>query len=269
MSDTRSLGRAALAVAVASAIAVACGSDLVDLLPPMSRAGSAGAAGTGAISSAGTTSSGGMRNDAGSSPTSQGGISGALTTGGNGGTFNGGCSGFGFGCGDGGENPGFGGSFGGSFGGPFCPAFGSCTRCVSDAQCLAPEPHCSRFLGNICVECAENGSGQCKPGQSCDRNVGRCGQSCKSSADCLDNRFCDLMEGTCVACFDNRQCESNPAGHLCYLRRCVQCLDDADCTLGDRRHCANLECVQCTSDKDCTGTNGGAGHCDTAHARCL
>ena len=262
MSDTNRLGYAGLLAALVSLIAVSCGSDIVDLLPPTTGAGNGGGAGRTTTSAAGT-GFGGVHNEAGSGAMSQAGVSGTVaSTNSGGGTANGGCSGFG--CGEGGENPGF----AGSFGGPICNGMGSCTPCLSDLQCV-PDQHCSRFLGNVCVQCAENGKGQCKPGYSCDRLVGRCGLSCKTTADCYDGRVCDMAQGTCVACIDNQQCAWNQEQRVCYLRRCVQCQEDADCTQGDRRHCANLQCVQCTHDKDCPGSNGSAfGHCDTAQARC-
>lgn len=261
MSDRPSPGRAALTAGLLALLAIACSSDVVDLLPAMPSAGNAGTA----TSSTAGVSSGGTRDEGGSNALGQAGVSGALATSGNGGTASGGCSGFG--CGDAGENPGVGGSFGGQLCGN---GMSSCTPCLSDVQCL-PEQFCSRFLGNICVQCAENGKGQCKLGYTCDRLVGRCGPSCKSTMECNDGRVCDMAQGTCVTCIDNQQCESDgdPDTRVCYLRRCVQCLADTDCTQGGRRRCAGLQCVECVTDKDCPPSNGSdSGHCDTAHAHC-
>ncbi len=259
MSDIHRLGQTGLLAALVSLVAVSCGSDIVDLLPPTTGVG--GGAGRTTTSAAGTGF--GDAHEAGSSAMNQAGVSGSVaSTSGGGGTETGGCSGFG--CGEGGENPGF----AGALGGLFCNGMGSCTPCRSDLECV-PDQHCSRFLGNVCVQCAENGKDQCKPGYSCDRLVGRCGLSCKTTANCYDGRVCDMAQGTCVACIDNQQCAGNQEQRVCYLRRCVQCQEDADCTQGDRRHCANLQCVQCTNDRDCPGSNGNEfGHCDTARARC-
>jgi hypothetical protein len=263
MSDMPRLGHAGLLAALLSLVAVSCGSDVVDLLPPMTGAGNGGGAGEAASAAAGA-SSGGVRNEAGRAATSQAGASGAAAgSGGKAGNAGAaGCSGFG--CGNAGEGP----SLGGAFGGPICNnGTSSCTPCLSDVQC-ASDQHCSRFLGNLCVQCAEKG--QCKPGFTCDRLVGRCGPSCKSTFECNDGRVCDMTQGTCVTCIDNQQCESDgdPDTRVCYQRRCVQCQEDADCTQGARHRCAGLQCVECINDKDCPGNNGDNGHCDTAHAHC-
>jgi hypothetical protein len=257
MSVAPRRSQAGLLAALASLVAVSCGSDTIDLLPSL-EGGSVGQAGSSAGSSSGGTS-------AGSSGTSQGGtsgngnVAGMLSMGGN---QNGGsltlCSGYG--CGGFGTNP-----FGGGFGDVCNGGNGYCTPCASDEQC-PPELHCSHILGNVCVQCTERR--HCRPGFSCDRWRGRCGPSCQSALDCGDGRVCDTLQNTCVACLDNEECEQDgdPDTHICYQQRCVECQVNADCMHNDRHVCAALRCVQCAANEDC---NAGMGVCDIGRGQCL
>ena len=260
MSQAPRLGRAGVLTGLLSVIALACSSDIVELLPlagGASNGGAGGSAGQDAVPSSGASTGG---SNAGGSPTSQGGLAGATQAGGgNGGAAGGGC--FGFGCA--GEN-----GFSGSFGGPNC-GNGSCTPCLNDAQCPL-EQHCSALLNNVCVQCSIKGPSQCKPNYNCDVLVGRCAPGCDSTFECNDDRVCDLNQGTCVSCIDNRECEQDgdPRTSVCYQRRCVECAQHSDCTKqgGEQRWCSKLQCVQCLSDKDCDPD--GKSHCDVPKGFC-
>jgi len=242
MSKARRLASVGALAALCSVVGLSCGSDLVDLLPMPGGAGSGGndsAAGRDSMlpDRAGM---GGM--SGGSSAASQSGSAGRTSGGGgNGGNGGGGGNGgnggcFGFGCGTAGEPNGFGGSFG-------CSG-GSCTLCSSDQPC--------------------------KQGYSCDVTVGRCAPSCTTSLECANGRVCDVSQSACVACLGNPDCEQYPDTHVCYLHRCVECLQHADCMQADRHVCAGGYCVQCLSDKDCDGPNGsGGGRCDSQRGRCV
>jgi hypothetical protein len=225
------LTRAGVLAALLSLVAVSCGSDLVDLLPPTAAAGSAAAGNDGkAGSESGGTGSAG-NNAEGGSAAHQGGVGGTAQSGGNaGGNTGGSC--FGFACPSAGQS-----NSGGSLGYP--------------------------------VQCAEKG--QCKPGYNCDRSVGRCGQICTDSSDCENGRVCDIDQSVCVPCIDGNACQSDfdPNARVCYLRRCVQCRISNDCPQGERDVCnRNFECVECVSDQDCKANDNGREHCDELRERC-
>jgi hypothetical protein len=255
MTAAQRLRQAGLVAALGAAMALACGSDVIDLLPPAS--GLSGGAGTaGSPVQAGMDTEGGkagsdampQAGSAGSGGTSAGGGSGGVSVGG----FAG-CS-SGFNCG--GFNDGFGGGFG-CINGP-----GGCISCSNDDECPLGK-HCSHFLGNICVQCADKG--QCRQGYTCDRLVGRCGKSCESTIDCDEGHVCDMAQGTCVSCFDNRDCEQDPDPdtRFCVARRCVECMVPGDCIVPGRPVCAAFQCVECAGDDDCGGR-----HCDIGRGQC-
>jgi hypothetical protein len=262
MSQAPRLGRAGAMTGLLSVIALSCSSDIVELLPltaGASNGGGGGSAGQDAVASGASTGGG----NAGGSPMSQGGWAGAAQAGGgNGGSAGLGC--FGFGCA--GEN-----GFSGAFGGPNCGnGTGACTPCLNDDQCPLEQQHCSSLLNNVCVQCTIKGSSQCNSGYNCDVLAGRCAPSCDSTFDCNDNRVCDLNQGTCVSCIDNRECENDgdPRTSVCYLRHCVECAQHSDCMRpgSEQRWCSKFQCVQCLADKDC-GFDGKT-HCDVPKGFC-
>ena len=129
MSLAPRLTQAGLLAALLSLVAVSCGSDLVDLLPPSAAergGGAAGDDGNGGVESAGT-SSGARGGEGGSSP-HQGGLGGTAQSGSSMGG-GGGC--FGFACPSAGQSNG-----GGSLGNPNCNG-GTCVQCSNDSQCPA------------------------------------------------------------------------------------------------------------------------------------
>lgn len=234
-----------------SAVALACDSDVINLLPVGAAAGDGGGPSTGG-SSAGVSNVAGS--NAGSDTAGNGGGGGRGGNGGSGAGGNGvgGC--MGFGCGNGGINAG--GSWNNCGGLP-------CNYCENDLQC-GDNLHCS-LLTNLCVQCAAKG--QCKQGYSCDFLVGRCGPSCSTTDECRDNKVCDITQGTCVQCVDNGPCEQDGDSltRFCYMRRCVQCLNNADCTEGNRRVCSGFQqCVECAAETDCKDGM----HCDLPRGRC-
>jgi hypothetical protein len=262
MSHAPRLRPAGLLAALASVVAVACGSDTIDLLPPV-----ADAIGGGGASNAGTRADvgGGIMGGAGSIiPVAAAGNAGSFA--GRGGTpggsgqagrnGSGDCTGPG--CDSGGNT-----SFGGTFNFP-CELTGTCTTCLKDSQCPT-DRYC---VHNICLECSNDK--QCKPGYSCDRLIGHCSPSCQNSLECRDGRVCDPTQGACVTCTPNGdECPSpdgnDPEARICYFRRCVECTGDQDCTQGARPYCVENRCIECLRDEDCGGGNmrcdRGSGHC--------
>jgi len=243
MSNAVRPRRAGALAVLLSAVALACDSDVIDLLPAGAGGGGGGPSAGGSSAGAHTTAG----SNAGSDATSNGGSAGR------GGSGVGGC--FGFGCGNAGSN--FAGSFGNNCGN------GQCSFCEDDLQC-PDNLHCS-LLTNVCVQCAAKD--QCKLGYSCDFLVGRCGPSCATTDECRDGKVCDMTQGTCVQCVDNGPCErdNDSETRICYMRRCVQCVENTDCTEGVRRVCSAFQqCVECEGDLDCKDGQ----HCDIPRGRC-
>ena len=237
------LGRAAIFAALGPLVAVACGSETIDLLPPQMGQEAAGSAGD---SAGGSTTSSGAGGNAGAS--------GSAASAGNGGTA---VTCFGLGCA---------GSFNfGGFGGTFMddddcnPQEQQCAPCQVDEQC-PNDDRCSLLLGGKCVECAQ--AEHCYAGFSCDLGVGRCAQACQESIDCPEERVCDESGGVCVECLDHFDCglEERYCNKLSH--RCVECLSDDDC--GESKVCAGGNCTECYLDKHC---DAGL-HCDIPRGHC-
>jgi hypothetical protein len=237
---------------------------MIELLRPPTAGASNGGDGASAgqdTAASGSSSGSGGRHAGGSagSPPSQGGSAGAPQAGGgNGGAGSGGC--FGPGCA--GES-----GFGGSSGGPNCGNGVPCT-CVTSTQCPKFAPHCSPLLGNVCVDCITKGPSECFSGFNCDVVAGRCAPSCDGPLDCTDGGVCDMNQGTCVWCIDDDECgRGDDPRRTCYLHRCVECTQNAQCAnRGERRLCSGNRCVECSLNEDCT--TPGKSHCDTFRGSC-
>lgn len=271
---------AGLLAALAAAVALSCGSDTIDLLPLSASPGSSAASGSGGISSSGSTgtetsggggSGGSGALDNGASGTTAGTSTSAGAGGGskpgNGGRN--GCSGPGCGAGGGsgtgtatGGSGGNGGdaAFGGTLNFP-CEVNGTvpCQACTSDDQCPSRQ-HC---FHNLCAECWIDD--QC-PNGVCDKVVHRCAPICQSTLECRGGRVCDPAYNACVSCTSNGEgCPNSGSeqdAHICYFRRCVECVTDDNCT-GDRKNCLGYHCV-CLTDKEC----GEGMRCDRASGHC-
>jgi hypothetical protein len=233
MSSAPRLTQAGLVAALLSLVALSCGSDLVDLLPPSpAAAGSAAAGNEGKAGSESAGTGSGGHDTEGGSTAHQGGFGGTAQSGGNAGGNTGGVC-FGFACPTAGQS-----NSGGSLGYP--------------------------------VQCADKG--QCKPGYNCDRFVGRCGPICTDTSDCENGRVCDTDQSVCVPCIDSPgvcQDDFHPEARVCYLRRCVECVTSNDCPQGERDVCnRDFECVECVSDLDCKANDNGKDHCDVPRERC-
>jgi hypothetical protein len=257
------LGRAGVLTGLLAVIAVACSSDLVELLPVGGGASTGGAgsaagqdtvtsgAGTGGSSAAGMATQGGF---AGAPQAGRG--NGGNAGGGNGGSAGGAC--FGFGCA--GES-----GFSGSFGAPYCGNGNSCEPCLNDTQCESEYDHCAN---NVCVQCATEGPSQCWHGMNCDVLVRRCAPACDSTSDCNEGGVCDVNQHTCVWCIENGDCQQDGLpGNVCYLHRCVDCAQDTDCMKQGRSgRCSGFRCVQCLTNEDCKDPERS--HCNVPKGYC-
>ena len=137
---------------------------------------------------------------------------------------------------------------------------GQCLPCLSDAMC---ERSVLYGEGTRCIE------GRCVPPQACDPRVEVC--QCITANDCArepvtDGRLC--LDGTCVACRDDSNCEraaAYGAGSTCVAGRCQRpavcppglncnCRSAAQCdanpvTAG--QICLDGRCTPCESDSFC------------------
>ena len=100
-----------------------------------------------------------------------------------------------------------------------------CVQCVDDADCMGGKATC---LDHQCVECRLDE--QCPADKRCFSEVGRCTESCASSAECKDKGrpTCQVERGFCVACLAKEDCK---AEQVCDERdyTCVGCVDNVDC----------------------------------------
>jgi hypothetical protein len=89
-----------------------------------------------------------------------------------------------------------------------------------------------------------------------------CVGNCKSKADCPASSI-DCVNGTCVACKSDTNCDSSFKGGCDTVKgRCRQCKTDADCSNSGIKiqtgQCnADGMCMKCSADTDCTSLPGG------------
>jgi hypothetical protein len=205
---------AAIGALSAALLIVSCGTDRIDLLPPIQAEGGSGYTGSSSIPSAG---------DGGDDDDDPRGSGGALT---NGGGANSGGGGSGGGC-VGEACGGF--MFGGA--GHCDPEHEPCSGCRHDDDCR-PGDQCSPLFGGVCVECLT--PDDCDPGYACEQATGQCVVACEDLSDC-DGQLCDTTQGLCVECLDHADCKDSERNYCDWVRRCVECMEDWQC--GSGRHC--------------------------------
>lgn len=228
MSALSALRRAGVLAAFGAFVAISCGSETIDLLPP-EPPGSAG----------GVTAGGGATHREGGAgvPGPEGGAGG----------------------GDGAQ---------GEAGGGACNELGcdgfweGYEPCQRDEHC--PDRwRCVALFGGVCVECFEHA--QCRQGFNCDFSVGRCAPACQGGRDCSGGRVCHPLLSICVQCATDGDCASDGETRRCAVGgRCVECLQDDDCDEGSKNVCAGSRCTECVSDWHCAPDR----RCDVARGRC-
>ena len=135
---------------------------------------------------------------------------------------------------------------------PFCTN-GACVECRLDDDCPGATPVCA--LG-ACVTCtADRG---CPEGQACNVVLTSCAATCAGPSDCMGALGqCEFNEGYCVECLEDAQCPmgNRPACDTA-SGACVRCTEDSDCPMPMRRcSAATQECVECLGDADCPEPN--------------
>lgn len=215
------------------ALAAACGTDTIDLLPT----GAGGSAPAAAGATGGGSELGGSANVSGTSgaDTSGSGSSGSGSSGasagaggsnlGGGGT--GGCSGFG--CGGFGSNDGFGGD---------------------DGECNE-------------IFCPCGPQGRCGYGLKCNLRLAMCTPKCESALECGgEGLLCE--DDSCATCSEDEQCKQfgGFGRRVCVDDRCEECREQSDCP-DDSPMCIARRCIQCLTNEDCPSKS-----CDKARGRC-
>jgi hypothetical protein len=119
---------------------------------------------------------------------------------------------------------------------------GVCTRCTTGADCEGLQAHLCDVPDGRCVECLQDND--CQPGDLCHPLTLRCMHFCKTSADCVNEKYqpqCDPFHA-CVACNDSNDCRQL-TGHdeVCTLGSCSECFDDRQCPM-ERPFCVGLKC---------------------------
>ncbi len=128
----------------------------------------------------------------------------------------------------------------------------TCTAgCERDRDCPADTPACDPHAGDhgTCFQCVT--TAQCQGSQQCADDH-HCHDACASNADCATG-VCDIPAGICVQCLDKAQC---PLGNLCEAKECVNgCEEDRDCPTSlpvcDPTAGTYGTCYQCTVNADC------------------
>jgi Cys-rich repeat protein len=135
--------------------------------------------------------------------------------------------------------------------------------CTDDADCLVgqccqnsvcEDMDCGNLecgLDPVCsMEC-----GPCPAGETCVDGTCEAGAECLADSDCLVGEVCE--NGQCVeGCRTDRDCRQ---GLICDTSGgdpgvCVECIDDADCTLPGWICGADGFCHgECQNDRDCPG----------------
>lgn len=146
--------------------------------------------------------------------------------------------------------------------GIFCRLKTSCTHdsnCGDGDRCEAG--FCERAPG--CVTDAECGGYACQDA--------RCLDNCLTESDCAESYLCDTTTQLCVfapnctncaagcnfasappacnECTEEYTYDCPSSAPYCANNRCVECMDDYSCQLGD--FCIGNRCVECTTGSDC------------------
>lgn len=215
--------RAVALVAAFFGLAVGCGQETFDLLPPGAGA-SAGMAGQLA---------GGGSGGAAAGASGQAGANGGTSGSGRAGSAGAGPCFPGQSCGSAGE------------GGASCPpTVFSCKRCATSKDCTEGDsPLCDLSSGR-CIQCRP-GTEDCEPFGVCNPFTRRCAAPCEAKSDCEFNHdypLCDTAVGACVSCTMSSHCGEG-SRRTCYLGLCVECdgTKASQCPT-DKPYCVALRC---------------------------
>ncbi|MDF1562305.1 MAG: hypothetical protein P1V51_04635 [Deltaproteobacteria bacterium] len=135
--------------------------------------------------------------------------------------------------------------------GPTCVS-GTCIYCVTDGDCQG-HPN-----GGVC----DTGSGTCWDGGAdggldagTDGGLGDAGLTCTIDDDCwqVDPTVPVCNNGTCSECKGGDISTCINGALFCTDGRCIQCLQQSDCTDQTLNVCSNGLCVDCVSSSDCLG----------------
>jgi hypothetical protein len=125
---------------------------------------------------------------------------------------------------------------------PCPPSEPSCRRCTANTDCDGQRAPVCDVADGRCAECLVDGN--CRADEVCHPLTKRCLHHCNTSADCVNENQapqCDNFH-TCVACLVASDCRQI-LGHNgeCAFGSCVDCFDDRQCPT-DRPHCSGLHC---------------------------
>jgi Cys-rich repeat protein len=156
--------------------------------------------------------------------------------------------------------------------------------CGDDAESTSCEADCPAAFCQADGACSAvrcDAPGSCPVDQYCDTTISRCLPGCETQDPCDGGLVCDPQTHQCVGCNDDANRKCLPIVGVCNEKsgRCVQCVGDLDCDIGDTGafcqptlntcvpgcvrslNCpvslvcdiAARVCVQCLEDTDCTG----------------
>jgi hypothetical protein len=237
---------------LAATLALACGTDTIELLPPRGEAGGPPAGGSATSGAPGEGASGstnaGMSGSAAAGAAGSGGSGGSFA---GGGTDMGGCSGLA--CG------GFG-NFTGAGGDGSCDDFHEGCPCGPQDRCDFGLT-CNTQLGTCLRSCINGRALTCGTDELLCRDS-IC-QPCGSDPECV--RFGApgrerCVKGRCQECATTNDCYGPDR---CVDNRCIQCMDSNDC-VAPTGQCFEKHCVECAKDEDCP-----SGKCEDFTWRCV
>jgi len=157
---------------------------------------------------------------------------------------------------------------------------GACVACDSDTDCTSVEglPAC---VDGVCWECSPDNTSACA-GETplCDADRHLC-VTCLSSNDCSGADAARCADGVCSACEAHADCEhleglpacEDGVCHECTTdqtdgcvgdtplcdadaHRCVECLDESQCTTATESQCVAGACTACETDAHCSHIPG-------------
>ena len=154
---------------------------------------------------------------------------------------------------------------------------------------------CSNGFNERCVDC--NWDSDCRYGHghktTCDTSTRTCVE-CRFDSDCSNGQHCDTYRHECVECTRDSHCtRGTECGNTCSSShqcrgtnvfctgstnvcipnqiRCVEFIQDSDCSSGKYCQASNNQCVDCLTDSHCRSDSNCNGYCsgNTCHSKYL
>lgn len=134
-----------------------------------------------------------------------------------------------------------------------CSAASTCVECASKADCSAPMGQCL-LTSARCVECLVDAD--CGAGRVCEPTTHHCLQRCREDNECVSDKCAQSRSpAICIDCSAAGDCPAAFGVPVCDPQRgtCVRCVEDSQCSGGQRCDRITGSCRECVSAADCDG----------------